>query len=267
MKLFIFLAFIVATMAFYESERLLDQAIDQLELELAAKGEKDIFFQNDLDEVLFVNWSCDRQSLMSQESTWSGGLNVALEKVEVGGELSNTEKKEFTYQYMDRAFSFTKIQPNSFLEESTGLNCKRLFVDIWTIKPNGAINKFMSRSGVDEGELVIVSGTADAPLYDKTFEVCGGDKCGCKQNKCWKKCMGISKCDTQFANNFQAKQHYYRFSAPYKRWIDGGKQGDGNRVIQDARSHFLHSDEKVKCTKDRECKPSFNCKGSCTLWG
>jgi len=37
MKLFIFLAFIVATMAIYESERLFDQAIDQLELELAAK--------------------------------------------------------------------------------------------------------------------------------------------------------------------------------------------------------------------------------------
>jgi len=45
MKLFIFLAFIVATMAkHHQSEMLLDQVIDQLELELAAKKRRrDIF--------------------------------------------------------------------------------------------------------------------------------------------------------------------------------------------------------------------------------
>jgi len=365
-------------MAIYESERLLDQAIDQLELELAAQGEKDIFFQNDLDEVLFVNWNCDRQSLMSQESTWSGGLSVAVEGVEVGGALSNTEKKEFTYQYMSRAFSFTKIQPHSLLEESTGLNCKRVFVDIWTIKHDGALNKFMSGSGVDEGELVIISGTADAAKFDKTFEVCGGDKCGCVQNKCWKTCMGISKCDTQLGNAVQKEDHFYRNSADYKRYVDGGRKlsalvtwkisaksnhkgglffkktwtgpptatfrfhfiqtkdfdsmkndpncywevrncktkyglgtytviesktrkcmfamtcndsgfhslkseiqgsiiGNGDAgesrkksdaiAMRQVNADLIHGDGKVICREDRECKPSFPCKGACLLWG
>jgi len=274
-------------MAIYESERLLDQAIDQLELELAAKGEKDIFFQNDLDEVLFVNWNCDRQSLMSQESTWSGGLSVAVEGVEVGGELSNTEKKEFTYQYMSRAFSFTKIQPHSLVEESTGLNCKRVFVDIWTIKHDGAINKFMSGSGVDQGEMIRVSGTADAPEYDKTFEVCGGDKCGCVQNKCWKTCLGVSKCDTKLGNDVQKDDHFYRHSAKYRRYVDAGRKlvpalstssfmemldhhpvkDRDNWARARTREPILHKDGKVKCREDRECKPSFPCKGACLLWG
>jgi len=278
MKLFIFLAFIVATMAkLHQSERLLDQAIDQLEHELAAKGEENIYFQNDLDEVLYVNWSCDRMSLMTQESTWSAGLNVALEKVEVGGTLSNTEKKEWTYQYIDRTLAFVKIQPGSFLEESTGLNCENVFVDVWTVRSNGEINKFMIRSGVDKGEIVIVSGTADAPVVDKTYEVCGGDKCGCEQNKCWKTCMGISKCNTKWANQEQTIDYYQRYSPEYKRWWDNA---DGNSYEDKIESDtvgwvgvfnngpkMVTPDGKPFCTMDRQCKPSFKCSGSCTLWG
>jgi len=287
MKLFIFLAFIVATMAIYESERLLDQAIDQLELELAAQGEKDIFFQNDLDEVLFVNWNCDRQSLMSQESTWSAGLNVALEKVELGGSLSNTEKKEWTYQYIDRHMSFTKIQPHSFREEHPGLNCKSLVVDIWTVKSDGEINKFLSKSGMQFGEMIRVYGTADNAEFDNTYEVCGGDKCGCVQQKCWKKCMGHSKCDTKLGNDAQTEDHFYRQSAKYRKYVDAGRKpsvlGVGFPPIFDTwpretrdelargllknQGKVLHSDDKVKCKQDRQCKPSFPCKGACLLWG
>jgi len=281
-------------MAIYESERLLDQAIDQLELELAAKGEKDIFFQNDLDEVLFVNWNCDRQSLMSQESTWSAGLNVALEKVEVGGSLSNTEKKEWTYQYIDRHMAFTKIQPHSFKEETPGLNCKSVVVDIWTVKSDGEVNKFCRKSGMNFGEMIIVSGTADNAYFDNTYEVCGGDKCGCVQHKCWKTCMGISKCDTKLGNDAQKEDYFYRHSADYKRYVDTGRKlsvlvsflpaeiydvmprKHKDIIARDlTKQPLLHNDggspgeteEKVKCTQDRECKPSFPCKGACLLWG
>jgi len=289
MKLFIFLAFIVATMAkHHQSEMLLDQVIDQLELELAAKKEDGIYFQNDLDEVLFVNWSCDRMSLMSTESTWSAGLDVALEKVEVGGTLSNTEKKEWTYQYMDRNLAFVKIQPGSFLEESTGLNCENVFVDLWTVKSNGGVNKFMSRSGVDKGEMVRVYGTADKPLFTKTFEVCGGEKCGCKQNKCWKTCLTWSTCDTRIEEGSDQEHIYFTRNSPeYKTW-DDTKTAEPrrqrntwgslferthktwrvrrDRAYSQARSQLIRSDGKVKCTQDKDCLPSFPCKGACTLW-
>jgi len=288
MKLFIFLAFIVATMAIYESERLLDQAIDQLELELAAKGEKDIFFQNDLDEVLFVNWNCDRQSLMSQESTWSAGLNVALEKVEVGATLSNTEKKAWTYQYIDRNLAFNKIQPGEVDEQSPGLNCKSVYVDIWTVKSNGEVNKFMSQSSMTFGEEIRVHGTADAPKFDTSYEVCGGGKCGCHQSKCWTTCMQWSWCETTFANDVQMEAHFYRYSEDFKRYVDGGKKlsdlwkGYGAEYtgihkypheLKDLLAHafvsqeLMHGQETIQCSMDRECKPSFACAGACLLGG
>jgi len=297
MKLFIFLTFIVATMAtIYQSERLLDQAIDQLELELAARGEEKIYFRNDLDEVLYAKWACDRMSLTSQESTWSAGLNVALEKVEVGATLSNTEKKAWTYQYIDRNLAFNKIQPGEVDEQSPGLNCKSVYVDIWTVKSNGEVNKFMSQSSMTFGEEIRVHGTADAPKFDTSYEVCGGGKCGCHQNKCWTTCMQWSWCETTFANDVQMEAHFYRYSEAFKRYVDGGRKlsdlwtgygADYPQVIADLLAHgfvsqeLMHSPgtdyngkdiertgtETIQCSMDRECKPSFACAGACLLGG
>jgi len=269
MKLFIFLAFIVATMAtIYQSERLLNQSIDQLELELAAREEKDIFFQNDLDEVMFVNWDCNRKSLIGQEWHEWVEINLGLEKVEEeGGSLSNTEKKEWMLKRLSRRLSpFTKIQPHSFKEE-TGLDCKSVFVDVWTVKSNGEVNKFASKSVMNSGEMMIVSGTADAAHFDHTYEVCGGEKCGCKRNRCWKNCMGMSKCDTKLRNDSQKEDHFYRHSAAYKKYVDGGRKLSDYSTALTESAKLLYSDGKVKCTQDRECKPSFPCKGDCLLWG
>jgi len=298
MKLFIFIAFIVATMAtIYQSERLLDQSIDQLELELAAKEEKILFFQNDLDEVMFVNWDCDQNSLKQRMALGRLALHYALGNAERLAtknlrSWSNTEKKEWTYRYMSRRLSpFTKIQPHSFKEETLGLDCKSVFVDVWTVKSNGEVNggrksghfRLRETLSMDLGEKMIVSGTADKPLYNYTYEVCGGDKCGCVQGRCWKTCMGISKCDTQLGNRYQKEDHFYRQSADYKRYVDGGRKPSlvgfpaqfdtAQQSLRDMAaqhkfySQVLHRDGKVKCTQDRECKPSFRCKGACLLWG
>jgi len=223
------LTLIVATFAKLDLLDILEEALaERQEQSVSRQGEKGIYFQNNLNGPIYANYDCDRQTVKEETSEWSVELGVEAKKVSGNVGVTNKETKEYMTSFMDRSGKFTKVQPGSFLKEAAGLGCTTIYATVWAIDSKGQVSSFMNASGMHQGQLLKLTGSVDAPKYEKTFSVCGGDKCGCWKNHCWSYCS---------------------FG---KQWCYTGKS-------------YSQSFKYEACTKDEQCMPSWKCAGSCTV--
>jgi len=223
LKGLIVLTLIVATFASLDFLDVIEEAVGR-------RGERGIYFLNKLNGPVYANYDCDRRNVKKETSEWSANLSAKYKVVSGSFGGSSKRSKEYMIKYMDRTGQFTKIQPQGYLKEAAGLGCSTLYATVWSLGSDGNPHPFMNASGMKAGELLELYGSVDRPRYEKSFNNCGGDLCGCHGGYCWSTCMGGRIGEWCYTGTGYSQSYNYK-----------------------------------RCRRDRDCQPSWKCAGACTV--
>jgi hypothetical protein len=199
------------------------------EEEVMAKGESKFFIRNMLKSTVYVTYDCDRSVVKKESVEITGKLTGGYKGAEGSLEASFKNEKEFEHFFASKTEA-TAVVPGGFLEEGVAKSCKMIYATMYVRnkKKGGIVNRFMNTSGTHTGKVIELSGTADKVKYEKSYEVCGGQRCGCWKGHCWSYCS--------FGKNWCYTTNTYSQSFKYK-----------------------------PCSKNDQCRPGDKCAGACTV--
>jgi hypothetical protein len=197
------------------------------EEEVMARGESSFFIRNKLPSTVFVTYDCDREVVKKESTEITGKITGSYKGVEGSVEAGYKTEKEFEHFFVTKTGA-TAVVPGGFLEEGVAKSCKMIYATMYVRNSAGKVNRFMNTSGTHKGKVIELSGTPDRVKYEKSYEVCGGQKCGCWKGRCWSYCS--------FGKNWCYTTNTYSQSYKYKY-----------------------------CSKNDQCRPGDKCGGPCTV--
>lgn len=209
------------------AEALEDSSED--EEEVMAEKEDSFFVRNELPHSsVFVTYGCDREVVKYESTEITGKITGSYGGAEGSVEAGYKTEKEFEHFFVSKTGA-TAVVPGGFLEEGVAKSCDMVYATMYVRNSDGRVNRFMNTSGTHKGKVIVISGTPDKVEIEKSYEACGGQKCGCWRGKCWSYCsFGQNWCYT----NTHGKSQNYKYKY---------------------------------CSKNDECRPGNKCAGPCSL--
>jgi len=198
------------------------------EEELRAEKENSFFVRNNLKyAAVFATYGCDSTVVKKESQEISMKISGGDAVINGAGEITYKDEKEFETAFLTKTAATMVAPGGGFLAEAVSSSCDMVYATIYVKNSAGQSVPFMNTSGVHKGMVVEISGTPDRILMEKTWEACGGEECGCSNEKCWTKCL-MGWCYTSDSEHTQ--------SFKYKH-----------------------------CTGNSECTPELKCATSCTV--
>jgi len=197
------------------------------EEEVMAAGESSFFVRNKLPSSVFVTYDCDREVVKSESMEITGKITGSYGGAEGSVEAGYKTETEFEHFFVSKTGA-TAVVGGEFLEEGVAKSCDMIYATMYVRNSAGKVNRFMNTSGTHKGKVIVISGTPDRVKIEKSFEACGGQKCGCWKGKCWSYCS--------FGKNWCYTTNSYSQSYKYKY-----------------------------CSKNDQCRPGDKCGGPCSL--